>query len=64
MNVALDKDDQPVIVDFGSCREFGEKLLWGGTPGWIDEDSSTSAASQDSTALRNLEVRLEEGLSE
>jgi hypothetical protein len=38
MDVALDKDDQPVILDFGSCREFGEKLLSGDTPRWVDED--------------------------
>lgn len=26
MNIALDDDDQPVILDFGSCRRFGESL--------------------------------------
>jgi hypothetical protein len=64
MNVAMDKDDRPVILDFGSCRKFGETLLSGGTPGWIDEDYSTSAAHQDLSALRKLEVWLEERQAE
>ena len=64
MNVAMDKDDAPVILDFGSCRRFGETLLSGGTPGWIDEDYSTSAAHQDLSALRKLEAWLEERQAE
>ena len=52
MNVAMDKDDKPVVLDFGSCGKFGEALSSGGTPGWIDEDFSTSAAHQDLSALR------------
>jgi serine/threonine protein kinase len=60
MNVAMDKDDAPVILDFGSCRRFGEMLLSGGTPGWIDEDFSTSAAHQDLSALQKMEVWLGE----
>lgn len=58
MNIALDKDDQPVILDFGSCRKFGDALLSGGTPGWIDEDYSTSAQHHDETALQKLELWL------
>lgn len=42
-NIALDSDDNPVILDFGSCKKFGEELLLGGTYGWIDEDYSISA---------------------
>jgi serine/threonine protein kinase len=64
MNIAVDKDDQPVILDFGSCRKFGETLLSGGTPGWIDEDYSTSAAHQDLGALRKLEAWLGEKQAE
>ena len=52
MNVAMDKDDAPVI--------FGETLSSGGTPGWIDEDFGSSAAHHDVSALRKLEVWLEE----
>lgn len=58
MNIALDKDDQPVILDFGSCRRFGETLLSGGTPGWIDEDYSTSAQHHDKSALKKIEAWL------
>ncbi|KAK5108233.1 hypothetical protein LTR62_008689 [Meristemomyces frigidus] len=60
MNIAMDKDDQPIILDFGSCRKFGEALLSGGTPGWIDEDYSTSARHHDESALHKLNRWLEE----
>lgn len=58
MNIALDKDDQPVILDFGSCRKFGDALLSGGTHGWIDEDYSTSAQHHDEIALQKLDLWL------
>jgi serine/threonine protein kinase len=64
MNVAMDGGDAPVILDFGSCRKFGETLLSGGTPGWIDEDFSTSGAQQDWRALRKMEVWLWERQAE
>ena len=35
--IALDGNDNPILLDFGSCRRFGEVLLTGGTPGWTDE---------------------------
>jgi len=56
MNVALDKNDQPVILDFGSCRKFGDTLLSGGTPGWIDEDYSISSPLHDEVALGKIKV--------
>lgn len=58
MNIALDEHDQPVILDFEFCRKFGEKLMSGGTPGWIDEDYSTSASSHDESALQKIEMWL------
>ena len=54
MNVAMDKGDAPVILDFGSCRKFGEALLSGGTPGWIDGGFGASAAQHDVSALRKM----------
>ncbi|KAK0365380.1 hypothetical protein LTR59_010108 [Friedmanniomyces endolithicus] len=54
MNIALDKNDQPVILDFGSCRKFGDTLLSGGTPGWIDEDYSISSPLHDEVALEKI----------
>lgn len=58
MNIALDKDDKLLILDFGSCRKFGDALLSGRTPGWIDEDYSTSAQHHDETALQKLDLWL------
>jgi serine/threonine protein kinase len=47
MNVAINQDDQPVILDFGSCRKFGKTLLSGWNAGVdLDEDFSTPAAHQ------------------
>jgi len=57
-NIALDGDDNPIILDFGSCRKFGEELLSGGTYGWIDEDYSTSAQCHDESALNKIETWL------
>ncbi|KAK0262699.1 hypothetical protein LTR35_017695 [Friedmanniomyces endolithicus] len=54
MNIALDKYDRPVILDYGSCRPFGKFLLSGGTPGWIDEDYDTSAPHHDEIALQKI----------
>lgn len=33
MNIALDGDDNLIILDFGSCRRFGEQVLSAGTYG-------------------------------
>lgn len=54
MNIALDGDDQPVILDLGSCGRCGERLLSGGTPGWVEEDYSTSSPDQNLGTLRRL----------
>ncbi|WQF89284.1 Putative protein kinase [Colletotrichum destructivum] len=36
-NVLVAKDSRPILVDFGSARRIGEKLLTSrGTKGWID----------------------------
>ncbi|KXS93551.1 hypothetical protein AC578_2252 [Pseudocercospora eumusae] len=55
MNVLLDKDDQPVIIDFGSCKKFGERLVSAGTPGWIDDEYIISARENDEAALLKIE---------
>ncbi|KAF2636332.1 hypothetical protein P280DRAFT_460211 [Massarina eburnea CBS 473.64] len=60
MNIALNGDDNPIILDFGSCKKFGEELLSGGTYGWIDEDYSTSAQRHDETAMAKIEAWLVE----
>jgi serine/threonine protein kinase len=57
-NIAIDGDDNPKLLDFGSCRRFGEILLSGGTYGWIDEDYTTSAQSHDERAAEKIEAWL------
>lgn len=41
-NIALDRHDNPVIIDWGSCKEFGRLLLSAGTPGWIEDEFDVS----------------------
>ncbi|KAI4674752.1 uncharacterized protein J4E84_010358 [Alternaria hordeiaustralica] len=55
-NIALDTSDNPFLLDFGSCRRFGEVLLTGGTPGWIDENYSTTAQWHDELAAEKIEA--------
>ncbi|EME43204.1 hypothetical protein DOTSEDRAFT_72553 [Dothistroma septosporum NZE10] len=55
-NIALDKKDNPVILDFGSCRKFNEQLITAGTPGWIDDNYKTSSPGHDRSAIQKLEV--------
>lgn len=31
INILLNKDDKPVIIDFGLCKKFGEQLISAGT---------------------------------
>jgi serine/threonine protein kinase len=38
MDIALDSNYNTIILDFGSCRQFGEQLFSTGTYGWIEED--------------------------
>ncbi|KAF2466993.1 uncharacterized protein BDR25DRAFT_235740 [Lindgomyces ingoldianus] len=59
-NIAIDSDDNPIILDFGSCRRFGEKLLTAGTYGWIDGEYATSAQRHDESAINKIEAWLKE----
>ena len=54
MNIALDKEDTPIILDFGSCRRFGEQLISAGTPGWTDENYIISEQRHDKIALEKF----------
>lgn len=62
-NIMVCKDNTPVIIDYGSCQPFGKNLITAGTPGWIDEDFTTSARQHDEIALGKLEAWLKEELS-
>ncbi|CZT23739.1 uncharacterized protein RCC_09453 [Ramularia collo-cygni] len=53
-NIALDSQDDPVIIDWGSCKKFGELLLSAGTPGWIEEDFDVSRKEHDVFALDKI----------
>src|SRR5688572_2172638 len=53
-NIMVDESRMPVLVDFGSCKEIGQKLtISRGTDGWTDseEDYSTSEPRHDLFAL-------------
>jgi serine/threonine protein kinase len=58
-NVMMDDREVPVLIDFGSCQPFGNNLITGGTPGWMDEDFTTSAKENDQAALGKLKTWLE-----
>ena len=63
MNIVVDEYDyecdEPVIIDYGSCRPFGDTLITGGTPGWFDEDFTISARRHDEIALGKIRTWLE-----
>ena len=58
-NIMVDKSDNPVIIDYGSCQPFGATLITAGTPGWIDEDFTTSEGWHDRSALGKIQRWLE-----
>lgn len=61
-NIMVDSGGMPILVDFGSCREIGQKLTMSrGTPGWIDEadDYTTSEARHDLFAISKISAWLD-----
>ncbi|KAK3291991.1 kinase-like domain-containing protein [Chaetomium fimeti] len=53
------RDGMPVLIDFGSCRPYGERLQSAGTPGWYEKDFNTSEAEHDTYSLKKLREWLE-----
>lgn len=55
-NIALNEKDEPIVIDWGSSKRFGERLISGGTPDWIDEsfDVSNKVKSKSQTRTANL----------
>lgn len=53
-NIMLGKSKEPILIDFDSCRPFGEGLLSGGTRGWTDEKLDTSAKENDLAAIPKI----------
>jgi serine/threonine protein kinase len=39
-NIMLDLHDRPVLADFGSCKDYWELLVEGGTDGWAEVEKS------------------------
>ncbi len=44
-------DGMPILIDFGSCRPFGGRLLTLGTKGWVDDMDIWSSLARDMTRL-------------
>jgi serine/threonine protein kinase len=57
-NIMLDDKCRPVLIDFGSCQKEGQRVLSGGTPGWVIKDFVTSSKAHDFFALGKLHVWL------
>lgn len=53
-NIALNEHDRPIIIDWGSCKKFGEGLLSAGTPGWIEDDFDVSKKEHDLLAMEKI----------
>lgn len=62
-NIMLNDLDSPRIIDFGSCRPFGNELISGGTPGWVDEFSPISDQKQDESAIVKIRTWMETELA-
>ena len=63
-NVMVRDDDTICVIDFGSCRPFGCRLITAGSYGWIDEEFTTSDLKHDEVALNKLRDWLEGGRRE
>ncbi|CAM1507433.1 Fc.00g070740.m01.CDS01 [Cosmosporella sp. VM-42] len=59
-NIMMGKNNLPVLIDFGSCQPFGKRLQTFGTPGWVEEDFSTSEKRHDTFALGRLRQWIED----
>lgn len=59
-NIVVDKEDNSVIIDFGSCKPYGQQLMTAGTPEWIEEEFDTSEKKHDEFALEKLRTWLAE----
>lgn len=55
-NVVVDKNNKAILIDFGSCQPFGKGLMSTGTPGWVDEEFTTSAKQHDLAALPKIKA--------
>ncbi|KAK4196125.1 kinase-like domain-containing protein [Triangularia verruculosa] len=54
------RDGMPVLIDFGGCAPYGQRLQSCGTPGWYEEVFRHSQKKHDEFALRKLADWLKE----
>jgi hypothetical protein len=52
------KNGVPVLIDFGSCQPFGNRLQSLGTAGWYEELFFTSEKKHDIYSLTKMRKRL------
>lgn len=53
-NIMLDEDKFPYLIDFGSCRPIGTRLMQAGTAGFIDGHSSISDFRHDKVGIEKM----------
>jgi serine/threonine protein kinase len=58
-NIVIEKNKEAILIDFGSCQRFGKELVSTDTPGWIDEDFTSSAREHDLAALPSIKIWLD-----
>ncbi|KAL4970675.1 kinase-like protein [Aspergillus stella-maris] len=66
-NIMFDEHDNPVLIDFGSCRRIGENLYETGsgrTPYWYDPQVEMAETKNDLDAFEELKIWLVGGLEE
>jgi serine/threonine protein kinase len=59
-NIMLDDNNEPILIDFDSCKYEGEELgLKGGTEGWEDRTARTASFANDFYSLAKIREHLE-----
>lgn len=59
-NIMIDRDDNPVIIDFDSCKPEGDMLgLKGGSEGWAAEGVAIAKPENDLYSLKKIHEFLE-----
>lgn len=53
-NVMIGEDDLPILLDFGSCALYGERLESLGSEGWCEKPFFTSEKAHDDFGLRKM----------
>ena len=53
-NIMITFEKLPILIDFGSCQEFGKRVLTQGTPGWVDAVDGRSGKEHDIYALARM----------